>query len=112
MACDVRVSLTAETRQKAKEGLAELARRLASKAASIVIDKATGAMAIRGWRSSDVGMSDACVLRRISTSPETRGAYLAAVRDAERVAGRSASRTAQAAGVHSHDGGNTWGPGH
>ena len=55
-----------------------------------------------------VGITDACVYRRIMTSG-THAAKQAIVK-AERLAGRAVDKKVVGVGVHSHDGGRTWGP--
>lgn len=54
------------------------------------------------------GLTDACAYRRIMMS----GSHAAkqAIIKAERLAGRSVDRAVVAAGIHSHDGGQTWHP--
>lgn len=67
-----------------------------------------GAMAFAGWDSeSRAGVTDACAYRKIMAT----GSALAraALARAEQLAGRRVDRAAVAAGVHSHDGGATWG---
>jgi hypothetical protein len=56
------------------------------------------------------GISDACAYRKLlaSGSPALR----AALAKAEAMAGRKVDPQAIASGVHSHDGGRTWNPGH
>lgn len=109
MPCTTIVEKTAESRALAKRGLDTLKERLASGAASIVIDPRTGAIAFRGWRASDVGLSDVCAFRRMMSAPEYRETTLKALKAAEKLARRAYSPAALAAGHHSHDGGNTWG---
>lgn len=56
------------------------------------------------------GITDACVYRRVMST----GSVLArnALAKAEMLAGRTVDRKQLAAGVHSHDGGQTWHKGH
>jgi hypothetical protein len=73
-----------------------------------VVDKATGAIAFPGWDAKDRnGITDACAYRRIMAT----GSVLARqeIAAAEQRAGRTVNRQALAAGIHSHDGGGTWG---
>lgn len=72
---------------------------------------ATGAVAFKGWAEQDRGgLSDVCAYRALTAanSPALRRA----IARAEALAGRKVNAQAVAAGVHSHDGGRTWGPGH
>lgn len=73
----------------------------------IVVDKRTGAIAFDGMTPQERGnVSDACTYRMIMAT----GSVLAkqAIARAEQLAGRSVSRQALTAGVHSHDGGASW----
>lgn len=65
-----------------------------------------GAVVFLGWENRD-GMTDGCALRKLQTqgSPALR----MALAKAEAMAGRPMSRAVVNAGVHSHDGGKTWG---
>jgi len=72
------------------------------------VDKTTGAIAFEGLLASQRNfVTDACIYRRIMAT----GSSLAkmAIQKAEQAAGRTVSRQALAAGVHSHDGGQSWG---
>lgn len=76
-----------------------------------VVDRKTGAIAFQGFDENlrdDV--TDACVYRQlmISGSSLTK----AKIAQAEAMAGRTVNKEAVAAGIHSHDGGRTFGPGH
>jgi len=65
-----------------------------------------GAIAFEGWTERN-GVTDACAYRRImSTGSAIARAEIAR---AEQMAGRTVDRKIIAAGVHSHDAGNTWG---
>jgi hypothetical protein len=73
-----------------------------------VIDKRTGAIAFQGLDDNiRDGATDACIYRRIMVS----GSSLtkAKLAQAEAIAGRTVNKQALAQGVHSHDGGATWG---
>jgi len=107
MSCsNMTVRLTAEQTTKRATALTRLETMLAAGTATVVIG-ATGAIAFKGWQSSDVGMVDACVYRRLlaSNSPGLRRA----IARAEAVSGRKVNPQAIASGTHSHDGGKTWG---
>jgi hypothetical protein len=61
-----------------------------------------------GWQEADRGrVSDACAYRLLMSGGGSL-AKAALVR-AEQMAGRSVSKEAVAIGLHSHDGGKTWG---
>jgi hypothetical protein len=66
-----------------------------------------GAVTFTGIPDADrSGMTDACVYRMLTRSGSA--AAKMAIMRAEQLAGRSVNRAALTAGVHSHDGGNTW----
>lgn len=71
----------------------------------------TGAITFLGaaWLQKE-GVSDTCAYRKLLAqgSPALRQALTRA----EALAGRRVDPRAVASGVHSHDGGKTWGPGH
>lgn len=76
-----------------------------------VVDKKTGAIAFEGL--SDTirdGVTDACVYRQLMTTGNTLTKM--AIQRAEQLAGRTVDNKAVAQGIHSHDGGRTFGPGH
>ncbi len=68
-----------------------------------------GAVAFVGprWEEARAGVTDACAYRRIMST----GSALARneIARAEQMAGRAVDRKVVAAGIHSHDGGETWG---
>lgn len=67
-----------------------------------------GAITFQGWDESDRdGVTDACAYRMLMI----HGSALARaeIARAEQMAGRTVNRQAVNAGVHSHDGGQTWG---
>lgn len=65
-----------------------------------------GAVAFTGWKDSD-GMSDACAYRALSSAGSL--ALRSAQARAEIAAGRTVDKAVVASGMHSHDGGKTWG---
>jgi hypothetical protein len=68
-----------------------------------------GAVALDGWTDSQRrDISDACAYRTIAQSWEMRQA----VARAEMESGRKVNERAVNLGIHSHDGGRTWHPGH
>lgn len=67
-----------------------------------------GALAFAGWKDKDRnGVSDVCAYRRLSH--QCSFALRVAIARAEMQSGRKVNEQAVAAGVHSHDGGETWG---
>lgn len=105
MPCDT-VAKTPSAQQQQKAALDRLQKALGS-SVSVVIG-AQGAIAFRGWRDQDRGgLSDLCAYRKLAArnSPELRRA----IARAEAVAGRKLDQQTVAAGVHSHDGGRTFG---
>lgn len=66
-----------------------------------------GAVSFSGWAEADRnGVTDACAYRRLMV--EGSAIAKAEIAKAERLSGRSINRQVLAAGVHSHDGGQTW----
>jgi hypothetical protein len=63
---------------------------------------ANGAVAFTGWKDRD-GISDVCAYRTLTAENSF------ALRRAVAATGRQINPQAIAAGVHSHDGGHTWG---
>ena len=85
--------------------LDRLQKALGAGTVSVVVG-ASGALAFKGWQDRG-GLSDLCAYRKLQgrNAPELRKA----VARAEALAGRRLDERAIAAGVHSHDGGKTWG---
>ncbi len=107
MPCDTKRGLDAQQKQRMTDALARLEAALAGGAVALVIGR-QGAIAFRGWKEEDrAGLSDLCAYRRLSSanSPALRRALARA----EAQAGMKIDQRALAAGVHSHDGGRTWG---
>jgi hypothetical protein len=106
MVCDMTLKPQQTAAQRAAEvrkSAAIVEQLVAERKAGIVIGP-QGAVTFTGISDDDRnGMTDACILRRI-TNP---AAKLALAR-AEQVQGRRINAKAMAAGVHSHDGGKTW----
>ena len=70
-----------------------------------------GAIVIKGWAQAERSdVTDACAVRRLLA--EGSWAFRQAVARAEAQSGRKMNQQAAMAGVHSHDGGKTWSPGH
>ena len=82
---------------------------LAQGKVTVRIGQTNGALALVGWSDAErKGISDVCAYRTISQSWEMRQA----IARAETMAGRKLNVQSVSAGVHSHDGGRTWHPGH
>jgi hypothetical protein len=108
MPCDTRPETQTE---EGKRVLADATRRLEAALAAGTVQAVIGAqggIAFRGWREGERGgLTDLCAYRRLraANSPELRRALARA----EVLAGRTVNEQAINAGVHSHDGGHTWG---
>lgn len=90
-----------------KKALAELEKKLLASQVKVVISQ-QGAVAFADWSKADrAGITDVCAYRVLSV--QGSWALRQAVAKAEMLAGRKVSTQAVAAGVHSHDGGKTWG---
>lgn len=106
-------------RKSPQQTLAERAREVRAAGAKIdamlakgqvkaTVDKKTGGIVFSGIDDKvRDGMTDACVYRAIMA----RGSHASrqAIVKAERLAGRGVNKKAVLAGLHSHDGGQTWG---
>lgn len=111
MACDTRIPAwmtAAERYAEIRNSIANLEKLLASGAVTLTVGK-NGAVAFAGWNDRR-DVTDLCAFRRLQVqgSPALRRA----LELAERRAGRRLDARQVAAGVHSHDGGTTWHPGH
>lgn len=105
MPCLTRPNLTPAQRNDQRTALDRLQRALASGSVTAVIGR-TGGIAFSGWQESDrEGVSDLCAYRALANTPELRRA----IARAEVTAGRKLDAGSIASGVHSHDGGRTWG---
>lgn len=99
-----------ERKLEVREAIAKLSAALVSGAAKAVIGP-QGAIAFAGWTNeARNGVTDLCGYRLIMAT----GTALAkqAIARAEQLAGRTVNRQAVAHGIHSHDGGATFHPGH
>ena len=76
----------------------------------VAIDRQSGSVAFAGWLQDRAGLTDACTFRMLTAQGSS--ALRMALQKAEALAGRKANVQSIAAGVHSHDGGATWHPGH
>ena len=106
MPCFTNPNLTAPQKQKQRDALAKLQKAIGAGSVSIVVAKGTGAFALKGWLDADrEGVSDLCAYRALMNTPELRRAVMRA----QALANTPLDQRAMAAGVHSHDGGKTWG---
>lgn len=112
MPCDtIRKSPQQTLAERAKEVRAAGAKidgMLARGQVKVKVDRRTGGVVFDGIDAKvRDGMTDACVYRAIMA----RGSHAArqAIVKAERMAGRAVDKKAVLAGLHSHDGGATWG---
>jgi hypothetical protein len=114
MPCDTRLKPRQTISDRAAEvrkATAKLASLLASGQVKPVVSK-KGGIAFQGWSEADRdGVTDACVYRRLLTTPGASLA-LAKIKQAEMIAGRSVDKQVLAGGHHSHDGGQSWHDGH
>ena len=109
MPCDVTRQSDRQTATEREGEVSDALGRLeeALRAGEVVVRVGpTGSVAFSGWEARS-GMSDLCAYRRLATSGSE--ALRSALARAEATAGRQVDETAVAAGVHSHDGGKTWG---
>jgi hypothetical protein len=91
-----------------RTALERLQRAIGAGEVSVIVSRA-GAVALKGWAAADrAGVSDLCAYRVLRNTPEMRRA----VARAEVIAGRTIDARTISAGVHSHDGGATWGAHH
>lgn len=98
----------AERAREVRKAGEKIDKLLAANRAQVKVDRRTGGIVFVGI-PDDVrdGMTDACVYRAIMA----RGSHAArqAIVKAERLSGRTVNKKAVLAGMHSHDGGQTWG---
>lgn len=110
MACESRrrPGVTPEQRQKQiADSVAALGRALAEGRVVVKVGP-QGAITFTGWSEQQRdGVSDVCAYRKLLASGSW--ALRQAVAKAEAMAGRKVDQRAIGAGVHSHDGGRTWG---
>lgn len=114
MACETRLrprQTLVERKAEVKKVIYDINALIATGKVRPVVDKRTGAIAFQGFDDNlRDGVTDACVYRQLMVS----GSFLTKqkIMAAEQLAGRTVNKEALAAGVHSHDGGQTFGPGH
>lgn len=110
MPCDttLRENETREQRSaRADEATKRLEKLLGTGRAGIKIGP-TGAIAFTGWEGEERdGVADVCAYRRLSAAKSWP--LRQAIAHAEAAQGRKVNESAIKAGMHSHDGGQTWG---
>lgn len=113
MVCDTKVykGQTKEYRKaQVKKSLSRLEKALTEGRVKVKIGP-NGAVAFDGWKKEERDdVSDVCAFRMLTS--ENSWALRQAVAKAEQAQGRKVNPHAVASGIHSHDGGKTWGPGH
>jgi hypothetical protein len=109
MACETMLAprqTLAQRKEQVRKAAAIIDRLIAQRKAGVKVGP-QGAVTFTGISDSDrADMTDACIYRTLSRSGSA--ATKIAIQRAEQLAGRTVNRAALAAGVHSHDGGNTW----
>jgi hypothetical protein len=109
MACDTILAprqTLAQRKEQVRKAASIIDKLIAQRKVGIKVGP-QGGVRFTGISDSDrSGMTDACVYRMLSRSGSA--ATKMAIARAEQLAGRSVSRGALAAGVHSHDDGSTW----
>jgi hypothetical protein len=99
--------LTPERERQITDALRRLERALTQGDVKVTIGP-QGAAAFTGWKDQDrAGLGDACALRALTA--EGSFALRKAMATAEARSGKKWVQSTMAAGVHSHDGGQTWG---
>lgn len=93
----------AERKAEIAKALQDLEKRIASGLATVKVGP-QGAVTFSGWENRS-GVTDACAFRALSQS----WTFKESLRKAEIAAGRKVESAKVLAGVHSHDGGKTWG---
>jgi len=114
MACETRLKnrqTLAERKAEVKKVIYDVNSLIATGRVRPVVDKRTGAIAFQGFDENlRDGVTDACVYRQLMITGSTLTKMKIAA--AEQLAGRTVNKQAVGAGVHSHDGGQTWHNGH
>ena len=99
----------AERRSQIAAALKALEEQLTSGAVTVTIGPG-GALAFRSWTRDRREVSDVCAARALLKA--NSWALRKAIAGAEARGGVKFAASALAAGTHSHDGGETWHPGH
>lgn len=103
MPCMTQPNLTQTQKQAQQMALKRLQAAIGAGTVQVVIGR-NGGIAFKGWADNG-GVSDLCAYRALANTPELRRALARA----EALSGTRLNPQAIAAGVHSHDGGQTWG---
>jgi len=105
MPCMTQTNLTPVQKADQKSALLRLDAALQAGTVQVVIGRA-GGIAFRGWKDN-AGVSDLCAYRALASgnSPTLRRALARA----EAMSGNKIDPRAIGAGMHSHDGGASWG---
>lgn len=107
MPCTSRMRQGSAEKAESKKKIKKLGELLAKGQVTVEISP-QGAIAFKGWKAEDRGFwSDVCAYRTLRL--ENPFALRQAIARAEAISGRKVNEQAIAAGVHSHDGGKTWG---
>jgi hypothetical protein len=113
MPCDTRLregQTLAQRGEVVKKALSRLEKALTEGRTKVKIGT-NGAVAFDGWKPEDRDdVTDVCAYRTLAA--QNSWALRQAVAKAEQLAGRKVNTHAVASGVHSHDSGITWHPGH
>jgi len=101
------VSLEEMSKRRMLDALKKLDRLLSEGAVGVVVGP-TGAVAFKNWGAAErEGWTDVCAFRRLQSG--NSAALRKALARAEAMAGRQIDQRAVASGLHSHDGGASWG---
>lgn len=105
MPCTTRPTLTELQKQGQARALERLRQAIGAGTVTLVVSR-QGAIALRGWVDAERNdVTDLCAYRKLQNTPEMRRAQA----KAEALAGVKVNPRTIAAGVHSHDGGHSWG---
>jgi photosystem II stability/assembly factor-like uncharacterized protein len=105
MPCLTQPNLTVQQQQGRRAAVTKLLESVAAGTVKVVVGP-RGSVAFSGWKDEDRnGVSDLCAFRALMNAPEMRRAVFRA----EALSGNRMNPMAVASGLHSHDGGQTWG---
>ena len=105
MPCMDRPNLTVAQKADQQSALARLGAALANGSVTVIIG-AQGGIAFKGWTDTR-GVSDLCAYRALTAA--NSAPLRRALARAEAMTGRKVNQAAISQGMHSHDGGKTWG---
>jgi hypothetical protein len=106
MPCLTNPTVTVEQKAKQRGALERLRESIGAGRVQVVVGKGNGAFALKGWADNDrEGVSDVCAYRALLNTPEMRRA----IQRAQAMSATPLNQQAIAGGLHSHDGGKTWG---